>query len=269
MGRASIPDIQFKRDDREEVRLEKLRRLAEAVQSLARQIETPVVQTPSTPGTTITMTGPGVLGRLTGTGIAITLTGVQVNSILPVFSTANKGLVPSPGESTGFRFLRDDGAFSPITLPPGAIQHSMLAGLGNDDHLQYFNAARGDVRYIRHVLRPATFGNTGGITTPIDDVYIIIPMNCRIVGVTVLGFGGPGDAVLDIRKASYADFPPDPIDTICGLTPPTLTGVDKYQDLALTGWTTAVVAGDILAVSLASVSVFTQLSVHIEVEQTA
>ncbi len=268
MGRASIPDIQFKRDDREEVRLEKLRRLSEAVQSLARAIDTSVVVTPPTPGTSITMTGPAVLGRLAGTGPQQSLTGAQVNTILPVFSEANKGLVPSPGSATGFRFLRDDGSFSPITVPPGAIQHGSLSGLGNDDHLQYFNAARGDVRYIRHVLRPATFVNPDGITTPINDVYIQIPMDCRIVGVTVLTIGGLGDCLIDIRKTTFASFPPDALDTICGSTPPTLTAVDKYQDVTLTGWTTAVSAGDILAVVLSSTSNFTAIFVNIEVEQT-
>jgi hypothetical protein len=137
MGRSSIPDIQFKGDDRDPVRLEKLRRLAEAVQSIARQIDQPGQTAPSTPGTSITMTGPGVLGRLTGTGSPLTLTGVQVASMLPLFSTANKGLVPSPGEATGFRFLKDDGAWGPITIPPGSLQHGLLAGLTANDHPQY------------------------------------------------------------------------------------------------------------------------------------
>ncbi len=205
MGRSSIPDIQFKRDDREEVRLEKLRRLAEAVQSLARQIDTPVTSAPSTPGTTIEMTGPGVLGRLTGTGIALTLTGAQVNTTLPVFSTANKGLVPSPGDATGFRFLRDDGSFSPITLPPGAIQHGSLAGLSNNDHPQYvlrsILTTIGDifVRGIGDVERlPA--GTVGQLLTITAG---LIPAWRQLIfsGIAVLDFGafpGASDASVTV-----------------------------------------------------------------------
>lgn len=128
------PTIQFQSDDRPEIRLQKLRRLAEAVSNL----DVAQLTAPSTPTTTeISVTGPAVLGRLSGTGDPLSLTGAQVTTLLSTFSSANKGLAPAPGTATGNRFLRDDGGWSAITIAPGSVLHADLAGLVADDHTQY------------------------------------------------------------------------------------------------------------------------------------
>lgn len=128
------PLIQFQTDDRPEIRLQKLRRLAEAVAAIDLTPATAAV-TPTPTG--ITMTGPAVLGRLSGTGEPLSLTGAQATTILSLFTAGNKGVVPAPGTATGNRFLRDDGGWATVTIPPGSVLHADLAGLLADDHTQY------------------------------------------------------------------------------------------------------------------------------------
>ena len=139
MPRIAIPNIQFQTNDRDGVRLEKMRRLAQAVEEIARTINAE----PSSGGTTLTpsapvMTGPALLGRLEGTGPALSLSSSQVISFLPTFTATVKGLVPSPGTATNNRFLRDDGSWvvagagsyaTPSALV-GLVPKTGLAGTG-------------------------------------------------------------------------------------------------------------------------------------------
>jgi len=53
-----------------------------------------------------------------------------------------------------------------------------------------------------------------------------------------------GDAVIDLWKDTYANFPPTSADTITASARPTLSSAVKGQSSTLTGWTTAVAAGD-------------------------
>ena len=61
----------------------------------------------------------------------------------PVFTTTVAGFVPAPGSATG-EFLRDDGTWQ---ASGGVTDHGALTGLADDDHTQYHNDARGDLRY--------------------------------------------------------------------------------------------------------------------------
>ena len=60
-----------------------------------------------------------ILGRVAaGTGVASALTGTQVNTMLPVFTSTLKGLVPAPSSTPdGTKWLSDLGTF---TTPPGS-----------------------------------------------------------------------------------------------------------------------------------------------------
>lgn len=92
-----------------------------------------------------------ILGRVTGgAGSPEVLTATQATALLNVFTTALKGLVPPSGGGTA-NYLRADGSWAP---PPGAgtSDHGALTGLGDDDHTQYHNDTRGDVRYYTKTL---------------------------------------------------------------------------------------------------------------------
>ncbi len=55
------------------------------------------------------------------------------------------GSVPAPGAADNLKFLRGDGTWA--VAGGGVADHGDLTGLGDDDHPQYHNDARGDARY--------------------------------------------------------------------------------------------------------------------------
>lgn len=88
-----------------------------------------------------------------------------------------------------------------------------------------------------------------------------------ILGVTLATQGGPGSCVVDIWKTSFGSFPPTVANTICASDLPTISGGSTYNDTALTGWTTSYSAGDWIAFSLKSTSVFTYILCELTVQQ--
>jgi hypothetical protein len=105
------------------------------------------------------------------------------------------------------------------------------------------------------------FGRAVGI--PVNDVARPVPYDATITQVIVLTQGGPGSMVCDIRKEVYASYPPDSGDSICASAKPTISAGIKYQDSTLTGWTTTVSAGDVLAFHLESNSTFVAVAVFV------
>jgi hypothetical protein len=93
-----------------------------------------------------------------------------------------------------------------------------------------------------------------------------VPFDCTITGVTVLG-DVAGSAVIDIWKDAYAAYPPTVADTIVAAAKPTLSSATKYNDTTLTGWTTAIAAGDTLRFNLESVVSFTRLTIILRVKR--
>lgn len=328
----SAPPIQFQRNEAENVRLEKLRRLAQMVEDMARRINRVLEETEEPVVPELTMTGPGVLGRLAGTGAPDTLSGLDLNTLMPQFSATIQGVVPSPGTLTGNRFLRDDGAWATVELTGGALADpSALVGLtpvdgtagtamrsdaapaldqgiaplwtsdhrwgdnvevqwgDNGEMTAYFDgsdafvgttigdlnlATPGDVTINGEIAavhsdlkftRMATFTRAGAaIALPVNDVPIRVDVASTITKVTLLTIGGPGDCVVDIRKDTFANYPPTGADSICAAAKPTIVAGTKYEDATLTGWTTAVSAGDTLIFSLESTSTFTTIVVILE-----
>lgn len=75
--------------------------------------------------------------------------------------------------------------------------------------------------------------------------FIEVPFACTINAVRMFA-DVSGSIVVDIWKDTYANFPPLVGDSICASAKPTLSAAAKSQDVTLTGWTTAIAAGDIL-----------------------
>lgn len=109
-------------------------------------------------------------------------------------------------------------------------------------------------------------GGGSAITTGVKG-FIEIPFAMTIEGWTILA-DVSGSVVLDVWKDAYANFPPTLADTIAGTEKPTLVSVQKNQDLALTTWTTAVAAGDIIAFNVDSATTVTHVTVAIRGKKT-
>lgn len=77
---------------------------------------------------------------------------------------------------------------------------------------------------------------------------------------------GPGDLQVDVWKTDYAGFPPTVADTITGSDVPTLSADEKAESTALTGWTTAVSAGDMLRFNIDSVSGVTKATLTLTLQ---
>ncbi len=107
---------------------------------------------------------------------------------------------------------------------------------------------------------------TSVIANTMKKVYIYVPYACLIIAVTLLA-DQAGAAVLGIKKCAFGSFPGS-LTNIVASAPPTISATNQSsQDTTLTGWTTTIVAGDVLEVSVTSgttiTSVFGSLTVTV------
>jgi hypothetical protein len=95
---------------------------------------------------------------------------------------------------------------------------------------------------------------------------VLVPFDCEIVAVTVLG-DQTGSIVVDIWKDTTANFPPTDADTITASAPPTISNDDHSEDDTLSGWTTAITAGDVLRFNIDSITDITRVTIILHVER--
>ena len=107
-------------------------------------------------------------------------------------------------------------------------------------------------------------GGGSVITTGIQG-QIEIPFNAVITQVTLLA-DQSGSIVVDINKGTFANFPT--LSSITASATPTLSSAQKVQDSTLTGWTTAISAGDVLEFEVDSVTTITRCAVVLKVRKT-
>lgn len=96
---------------------------------------------------------------------------------------------------------------------------------------------------------------------------IVVPYAGTIQRVSLLA-DQSGDIVVDIWKDTYANYPPVVGDSITASAKPTLSSATKYEDATLTGWTTAVAAGDILRFNVDSAATVTRVQVTLDISVT-
>jgi len=114
-----------------------------------------------------------------------------------------------------------------------------------------------------------TFIIDGGgavITTGLKG-YLEIPFACTINRATLLA-DVSGSIVIDVWKDTYTNYPPLVADTITASAKPTITTATKSQDSTLTGWTTAITAGDILAFNVDSITTCQRVTLSLKVTKT-
>ncbi len=122
-------------------------------------------------------------------------------------------------------------------------------------------------------LDSLTFVIDGGGSTITTGVKgdLEIPFACTIVRATLLA-DQSGSIVVDIFKCTYAQFDdsthPVSGDKITASAPPTISSATKAQDSTLTGWTTAITAGDILRFNVNSVSTCQRVTLSLKVKKS-
>jgi hypothetical protein len=109
-------------------------------------------------------------------------------------------------------------------------------------------------------------GGGFAITTGVK-FYLQIPFNCTITGWTMLA-NTSTTTVIDIWKDTYANFPPTVADTITGSAKPAITASNKNTSTTLTGWTTSITAGDILAFNVDSNNSATLINIALTAVKT-
>lgn len=93
--------------------------------------------------------------------------------------------------------------------------------------------------------------------------FLDVPMKLTILGWKILA-DQSGSAVIDIWKAPFASFPPVSGNSITGSVQPTLSGAQGASGSTLTGWTTTIDAGDVLAFNVISCSASQQLTLVLD-----
>jgi hypothetical protein len=106
-------------------------------------------------------------------------------------------------------------------------------------------------------------GGGSAITTGVK-AYCDVPVACTITAATLLA-DVSGSIVIDVWKDVYANYPPTVADTITASAKPTITTALKSQNTTLTGWTTALTAGDILAINVDSAATITRCTLSLTI----
>lgn len=101
--------------------------------------------------------------------------------------------------------------------------------------------------------------------------WIEVPFNCTITESTLLA-DQVGSVVVDVWRTTYANYLPGthPVaaDKLTASAPPTISSASKAQDTTLSGWTTALNAGDILAVNVNSAATITKVTLSLRVSRS-
>lgn len=109
-------------------------------------------------------------------------------------------------------------------------------------------------------------GGGATITTGLKG-YLEIPFGCVIDRWTLLA-DQSGSIVVDVWKDTYGNAPPVVGDVITASAKPTISGAVKAQSSTLTGWTTSITAGDILAFNVNSVATVQRVTLSLRVRKT-
>jgi hypothetical protein len=98
--------------------------------------------------------------------------------------------------------------------------------------------------------------------------YYFVDFNCTITQATLLA-DQTGSAIVNIWSCTYANFNPGthPVaaDKITSATPPTIASAVKAQDATLSGWSTSIVAGTVLAFNIDSVTTCQRLTLALKI----
>lgn len=149
----------------------------------------------------------------------------------------------------------------------GGSDEISIAGLAGEPAELTTHKADADAHHSNVVTLTFVIDGGGLAISTGQKGHLEIPFACTITQVTTLA-DQSGSIVVDIWKDTYANFPPTDADSITASAPPTLSSAQKAQDSTLTGWTTAISAGDILAFNVDSCATITRVTISLKVTKS-
>lgn len=189
-------------------------------------------------------------------------------------SASAHGLLPKLSGSSA-AFLDGTGAWTtPAAGAPSA--HHVTHETGGTDAITALSGSVITTGTIAAARLPARIGAVGividgggsVITTGVKG-FVEVPFACSLTAVTLLSTDAAvtsGSIVIDVWKDTYANYPPTVADTITASAKPALSAATKSRDTTLTGWTTAIAAGDILGFNVDSVATLTRCALILTVQ---
>lgn len=141
-------------------------------------------------------------------------------------------------------------AINPAYLKaPGGGGSKFPLGASPGDVLIWVGPNPGDVAWSGlnspYAIIGSTFDGASSVLEGGRFVDVPVPYNCIIQEAELL-IDPSGTVSIDIYKDSYTNYPPNISDKITSATPPSVIAGIKSKDVTLTGWTTTLLAGDIL-----------------------
>jgi len=169
------------------------------------------------------------------------------------------------GPATGQGSLSVKGTITSETNENNYIRTTNEITVGTTNLIQGIaNLAALTNAFATRTLGITVSGGGSAITTGVKGV-LEVPYACTIKQATVLALNS-GAIVFDVWKTNYANYPPVIGGTITASAKPTITATgNKAQDATLTGWTTALAAGDILLFNVDSCTSITNASLFLKV----
>jgi hypothetical protein len=141
-----------------------------------------------------------------------------------------------------------------------------------------FTGASSGYTFDANVATTGTFTKNGNDVTVGTVTYVIdgggstittgskgflqIPFACTVNNWTIVA-DQSGSIVVDVKRSTYSGFPTT--SSIAGSEKPTLSSVQKNQDLSLSTWTTSIAAGDILEFNVDSVTTVQRVTLALQV----
>jgi len=99
----------------------------------------------------------------------------------------------------------------------------------------------------------AVFDGGGSAIAADKKVYVRVPVSGTIIAAYIMA-DVSGTINIEVWKDTFANFPPLVADKISASAPIALSSSQKGEDTTLTGWTTAVTAGDVLCFNVSALA---------------
>lgn len=147
-----------------------------------------------------------------------------------------------------------------------AITHSFVSAKSDGGDATVVRPSNWNADHVVALTKTITAIIDGGGTAIAPGIKgdLEISFGCTIQRVTMLA-DQTGSIVVDVWKDTYSNYPPVDADSITASAPPTIASSTKSQNSTLTGWTTAIAAGDVLRFNVDSCTSITRVTISMQV----